>query len=833
MKLITLLFITATCFAQTHCVVSEIMFAPLAGEPEWVEIYNPTAQPINVKNWKIRDLTATKKVVTTKDAFVAPGGYMVLAHDTILINFHFNIPSPIIALSLPSLNNDSDAVILYDADGYVVDSLIYHSTWGGSGGASIERIRASAPSASGSNWRSSVDAEKSTPGRKNSNAPRPFDAALDSVTSQLTSVNTFFITAYFRNAGEFVMDDLSLRFAVDNSADSVIDPEEIFLDTVINAVPPGALLAVSMQAPRLFGSRNILAAIAAPNDGDSTNNHGMVHVNVTHVQSVVVINEIMYAPAAPEPEWIEVQNCGVDTIDCTGWHVSTGTTSYALSAAPLLVSGDYLVIVRDSDALRGVHPQAMPHVVYAALPTLSNSGSKIILRDERNVTIDSVSYLPTWGGASGKSLERVDSSARSVDSINWRASTDNALSTCGHRNSAARRGIDAGIWTADFNEDSTAMLVEVRNFGLRNALSIAVTAKIDSLTDGTGTLSESVLSLVHGNGAVTTIPIGNLPAGDNLITVCAEVDSDEQPSNNCVQVHVHGSLPAGALTINEIMFAPHANAPEYFEVVNTGSTKVNLYNCRFSGKASLATHKADTTVFGTHPDILDPGGYAVIASDTSLLSVFPVIPENARVIFLNKSSIGLSNDSDVVVVGDASGNTLDSVLYHSSWHSPNVKSPTGIALERINPRLPSNEHTSWASSVAARGGTPGERNSIFTLVNVSTGQLVEPARATLSVAPNPFSPDGDGWEDFTSFHYAIPFQTSTYTMRIFDAVGRMRRVIVNTGRSASQGLVMWDGRDDEGLALPMGMYIAVLDAVDVFSGSTVRAKASVVVARKL
>ncbi|MCK7521864.1 MAG: lamin tail domain-containing protein [Ignavibacteriales bacterium] len=36
-------------------VINEIMYAPSTGEPEWVELYNRTTSPINLKKWKFSD----------------------------------------------------------------------------------------------------------------------------------------------------------------------------------------------------------------------------------------------------------------------------------------------------------------------------------------------------------------------------------------------------------------------------------------------------------------------------------------------------------------------------------------------------------------------------------------------------------------------------------------------------------------------------------------------------------------------------------------------------------------------------------------------------------
>ena len=46
-------------------VINEIMYAPSTGEPEWVELYNRTASPINLKKWKFSDASSSVTITNT------------------------------------------------------------------------------------------------------------------------------------------------------------------------------------------------------------------------------------------------------------------------------------------------------------------------------------------------------------------------------------------------------------------------------------------------------------------------------------------------------------------------------------------------------------------------------------------------------------------------------------------------------------------------------------------------------------------------------------------------------------------------------------------------
>jgi hypothetical protein len=81
-------------------------------------------------------------------------------------------------LSLPSLNNDIDGVVLKDNRGLQMDSVLYSNQWGGTNGYSLERLSVNASSNLPPNWGTSFDIEQSTPGRINSLTPKQFDLSV-------------------------------------------------------------------------------------------------------------------------------------------------------------------------------------------------------------------------------------------------------------------------------------------------------------------------------------------------------------------------------------------------------------------------------------------------------------------------------------------------------------------------------------------------------------------------------------------------------------------------------------------------------------------------------
>lgn len=219
-----------------------------------------------------------------------------------------------------------------------------------------------------------------------------------------------------------------------------------------------------------------------------------------------------------------------------------------------------------------------------------------------------------------------------------------------------------------------------------------------------------------------------------------------------------------------------------------------------------------------------PQEYFVLIADSSTISKFDLISYDYKNIF-NASSLGLVNTGELILLKDARGNVIDSVFYNNNWNNKNIASSKGKSLERINPALNGNDPLNWNTSVNSLGGTPGKQNSIFAEnLNQTT---------SISVNPNPFSPDNDGFEDFAVINYNLSQAVAQVRIKIFDNKGRLVRTLINNMASGSSGSVIFNGLDDDNKTLRMGIYIVFLEALNDNSGVVETVKAVVVVARKL
>jgi hypothetical protein len=546
----------------------------------------------------------------------------------------------------------------------------------------------------------------------------------------------------------------------------------------------------------------------------------------------VVVNEIMYAPASPEPEWIELVNRGTEPVNIKKWQISDATASKHLlpSLDILLPAGGFVILTRDSSVLhaaRGLLPCAVINV--GGFPSLNNGGDAVMLCDAQGSTVDSLVYSPDWGGCEGgRSLERRDADAPSTEQRTWGSSVASGGATPGQPNSIRRRSYDLSIAAKFLPVAATDTCIAIiHNVGKLPASGYRVLVYDDTDLDSVVAPGELVGQWEPGASVLpddsVRIPCAvMLSPGFHQLIVMADFAADEEPGNNRALCTATKPYPHGALLINEIMAEPAAGQSEYVELVNGSGFEIDVKGWGISD-LSLSAGKVQISAARC---VVHPGEFLVLAADSSLMKQFPALAsmDPRLVVVFRTGHISLNNEGDAVIIRDALGVTVDSVGYSATWHNPDLSDPAGRSLERISPGISSNDPRNWSTCVAPSGGTPGLRNSI-SIRSV-------PAASRLSCAPNPFSPDGDGVDDITVIHYEMPLLTSIINVKIYDVRGRLIRRLASSEPGGGVGDVIWDGRDDSGAVARIGIYIAFLEAVNG-SGTVESAKGVLVLARRL
>ena len=709
-------------FPAGSVLINEVMFTPVNSEPEWVEVFNTSNDTINLKDWTINDVYTTPaygKVV--EDFILLPQKFGVLAKDSSIINYHRSIPSKIVKVNLPVLNNDADGVVLKDNRAVVMDSVLYNSGWGGTSGFSLERKLLSVSANQPDNWGSSLDIEQSTPGRINSQTPKDYDLTISMLATDQPSFGdneTFPIYAVVKNIGTKPADNFSVQFFVD--ADSNQVAENMFdTQSIAIQLQSGDSLKVFAATDGSISKRTLFSAkVVFAEDEDTLNNYAEKYFEPGYRQQSVIINEVMYNPNDNAPEWIELW--AKDSVNLKNWSISDSLstpTKVKITYNDFYLSpNEFVVLAKDSTSFfNSYQPSAITKFISVNIPSLSNTEDGVHVYDFRDALIDRMHYKSAWAGKKGFSIEHISGS---TDSLSW------------------------------------------------------------------------VTSLA---------PNGNSAGEENLL-----------PNQN---------IAKSSIVINEIMFDPDADNSEFLEFQNISNDSINVGGWRIQDEKGNF-YKLSETGF-----VLPPNEFFLLAADSIVLQKYPKLNSFLNLSIIDESSLGFTNTGELIQLKNISGVTIDSIVYSDKWHNKNIVNTKNKSLERINPNLDGNLSANWSTSISVSGATPGKQNSIFT--------TNKNASSSISVSPNPFSPDNDGLEDFTIINYNLSQAISQTRTKIFDSKGRLVRTLNNNQASAQMGSVVFNGLDEDGNPLRIGIYIVFLEAMNEASAVIDKLKTVVVVARKL
>jgi hypothetical protein len=157
---------------------------------------------------------------------------------------------------------------------------------------------------------------------------------------------------------------------------------------------------------------------------------------------------------------------------------------------------------------------------------------------------------------------------------------------------------------------------------------------------------------------------------------------------------------------------------EFVEVFNRSPNPVQLKGWQFSDGPST----------GRFPEyLLLPGKYLVVCAAAAIAKYETMGPAVALLNFP-----ALNNGGDRLLLTDSAENAVDSVDYSIKWYQDDDKASGGWTLERIDPENICHYAENWTASQDPRGGTPGEKNSVYASRPDNTGPKLV---SVVAVAP--------------------------------------------------------------------------------------------------
>lgn len=543
----------------------------------------------------------------------------------------------------------------------------------------------------------------------------------------------------------------------------------------------------------------------------------------------IVINEIMADPTPvvglPEYEYVELYNKTNLPINLNNWTIKFGTTVRTFANVTILP--DSFLIICGSSAKPFLAPYGQVYDFSSV--SLTNEGMAIVLNLPNNNIIHAVSYTDEWyqdlnKKDGGWSLEMIDPNNPCQEMENWRASVSSQGGTPGQQNSIYAQ-----------NSDNTEpQLVRIATID-----SVTIQVYFSESMDSTTLANTNNYSFNYGlQISSAPVPVGPhyksvklklTPAMQpTVVYTLTVIDSIIDCAGNIVQIQskakfaLSETIEQDNIVVNEILSNPPTGLKEFVEIYNNSEKILDLKDM------FLATIDKNTGFVTTIKTISEDGflffpqDHIVLSTDADAIisHYYCPYPNN----FIEMSSFPqYNNDEGAVILIHKNSTIIDRVDYDVSMHFPLLNTTKGVSLERVNYNRPSYEKTNWQSASENAGfATPGYKNSQYSDI-IATDEI--------TIYPEIFSPDNDGYNDLLHISYEFPEPGYVGSVTIFDSNGRLIKNLVQNKLLGTSGTYTWNGITNDYQKANIGIYIIFIEVFDIHGNTKTYKKTAVLASR--
>ncbi|MEK9185734.1 MAG: lamin tail domain-containing protein, partial [Patescibacteria group bacterium] len=370
--LLSVFFQPAPSNAAGEVLISEIMY-DLSGsdtDREWVEIYNSGSEPVTIVDgsgdgsWRFNDGSNHVLSLVQGSLTLAPGGVAVIVStSTAFLVDHLGFSGTLIDTSM-SLNNTSDTLKLSSDKGVTFFSEVtYQNAWGGNGdGKSLEKISLSGGNEQ-SNWSPST-IDGGTPGSvgglSTSTSTAPASSSTPSGSSGSSSqAETKILKA---EAGADIFIERGKPIALSGLSSIGAESYKWYLGD--GTVKDGAEITYSYQFPGtylvtleagnsektgidqlrvfVFGGKAFINEFFIGNSSTA-----QIASDATNAAGAQIVSDATNASGG----WIEIYNPNNESLDLSGWILSSGNKNFTVPAFVIISRGGFLVFSQQATGL--------------------------------------------------------------------------------------------------------------------------------------------------------------------------------------------------------------------------------------------------------------------------------------------------------------------------------------------------------------------------------------------------------------------------------------------------------------------------------------------------
>ncbi len=546
----------------------------------------------------------------------------------------------------------------------------------------------------------------------------------------------------------------------------------------------------------------------------------------------VVINEIMTdqnpaSPQLPVADYIELYNRKSFPINLNNWKIKLKDDASFLTIGNIILMPDSFLVLTSSADVAALSAYAVN--IYGFPSFVINNETAITLADANGKTIHRINYNKSWYNDASKqeggwSLEQIDPNNPCGDAYNWRASIDVKGGSPGKKNSVYTPNPDLispfiiKVCVLDKYSVKVSFNEKMKEKNLLNFQAYQISNNLN--------ISNIIIPDIELNSVILQF---NDSIQNQLVYTLTVKDSISDCAGNIVEANssykfAFPSKPEiNNVIINEILFNPKDDGVDFVEIYNRSDKNIDLTKLYVAGY-DLNSNRLKSM----YPLSMDCG--TLFSKDYLVLTTNPekvkqqYYSENPLKFNKMTSMPSFNNDMGIVVISMIDSVIIDRFDYNESMHFPLLSTVEGVSLERISSEKQAQDKQNWHSSAQSIGyATPTYQNSQYS----DFLYLEDP----ITISPEIFSPDNDGYNDVLSINYQ--FSTSGYVanVQIFDSKGKLMKTLVRNELLGTKGNFIWDGIDESNQKAIIGIYIVYIEVFDM-NGNTKSYKKTAVLGGK-
>lgn len=518
----------------------------------------------------------------------------------------------------------------------------------------------------------------------------------------------------------------------------------------------------------------------------------------------LIINEIMADPyppqGLPESEYIELYNNAEFPIQLKNKKILVDQDSKELDEF-IILPGAYITLCRTSayDTLSNFGAT----LAVKSFPSLRNSGATLSIFSENEVLIDCIQYSDEWGNNNEKSdggwsLERIDPNRHCGQAGNWLFSENPLGGTPGFENSVRQNN-------QDLESPYLTEIEAVNSSSLRLKFSERLDSEQISMDDNffvnEGIGNPDSIEIQSDNNIFLWLSNSLSENKKYSIQLLNLTDECGNPLTENTFNFVWEVAYKGDLVINEVLSNPFEDGTDFIELYNNSEKYLYLDHLWLSnGKDTLQLKSLSGQEI-----IIPPAEYLVCTKDSAkTVNPYPFsVTEN---IIETEKFPTIYNDAGTVILFNTKLEEIDHFYYFEKLHSPILSDIKGVSLERVSFDFETNDPANWHSAAANAGfATPGFENS----------QADKNPETNVTFEPDVFSPNLDGYNDeyIVSYYFNKPGYIGN--CKIFDSAGRFILQLAKNEILATEGELIWNGKDETGNRLSLGIYVVLFEIFDM------------------